>query len=148
MLAQARFHLLFEEGCLLNSYLGHTDAAIDDFQKAQRLNPLDLSQHLHWNIIAWAYLGAGRFEEAAEAAEKTRRIQPDYLPGLRLGAVTCGLLGRVDEARVHAAKMLAEQPSTTISWMCAFLAVPLQRNNKALDKYLEGARIAGVPEGN
>lgn len=133
--------------CLLNSYLGNTEIAIDHFERAQRLNPLDLSQHLNWNILAWAYLGAGRYEEAAAAAEKTRRIQPDFIPGLRLGAVTAGLLGRVDEARAHAARMLAKQPNTTISWMRAFLEVPLQRNKNAIEKYLEGARIAGVPEG-
>jgi DNA-binding SARP family transcriptional activator/TolB-like protein/Tfp pilus assembly protein PilF len=134
--------------CLIHSYLGNTDTAIDHFQKAQRLNPLDLSQHLHWNTIAWAYLGAGRYEEAAEAAEKTLHIQPDYPPGLRLSAVTCGLLGRIDEARAYTARMLAKQPNTTISWMRAFLRVPLQRNTKALEKYVEGARLAGVPEGN
>jgi hypothetical protein len=44
--------------------------------------------------------------------------------------------------------VLAKQPNATISWMRTFLAVPLQRNTKALEKYLEGARIAGVPEGN
>jgi tetratricopeptide (TPR) repeat protein len=43
--------------CLLHSYLCETEKAIDAFNRAQRLNPLDLSQHLHWNMVAWAYLG-------------------------------------------------------------------------------------------
>lgn len=133
--------------CLIHSYLGNSDTAIDHFQRAQRLNPLDLSQHLHWNTLAWAYLGAGRYEEAAEAAEKTLSIQPDYPPGLRLSAVTCGLLGRTAEARAHTARLLAKQPGSTISSMRAFLSIPLQRNVTALEKYLEGARNAGVPEG-
>jgi adenylate cyclase len=132
--------------CLLNSYLGNTDAAIENFQRAQRLNPLDLSQHLQWNTVAWAYLGAGRDEEAADAAERTLRIQPDYPPGLRLKAVTCALLGRIEEARTATARLLAKQPTTTIGWMRAFLQPPLQRNRKALDRYIEGARLAGVPE--
>ena len=134
--------------CFIHSYLGSTDTAIDHFQKAQRLNPLDLSQHLHWNAIAWAYLGAGRYEEAAEAAEKTLRIQPDYLPGLRISMATSALVGRLDEAHAYTARVLAKQPSITIAWMRAFLEVPLQRNVKALEKYLDGARLAGVPEGN
>jgi DNA-binding SARP family transcriptional activator/TolB-like protein/Tfp pilus assembly protein PilF len=132
--------------CLAQSYLGRTEAAIDCFHRAQRLNPLDLSQHVHWNIIAWAYLGAGRYEEAAEAAEKTLRVQPDYPPGLRLAAVTSGLLGRIEEARGFTARLMTRQPKSSIAWMRAFLEVPLQRNDKALESYLEGARLAGVPE--
>lgn len=134
--------------CFIHSYLGNTETAIDHFQKAQRLNPLDLSQHLHWNAIAWAYLGGGRYREAAEAAEKTLRIQPDYLPGLRVSMVTSALAGRLDKAQAHAAMVLATQPSASIAWMRAFFEVPLQRNKKTLEKYLEGARLAGVPEGD
>lgn len=132
--------------CLIHSYLGETEIAIDHFQMAQRLNPLDLSQHVHWNTIGWAYLGAGRYLEAAEVAEKTLRVQPDYPPGLRLGAVTCALLGRADEARQHTTRLLAKQPNNTLSWMRTFLEVPLGRNTKALETYLEGARLAGIPD--
>lgn len=133
--------------CLLHSYLGETETAILHFHNAQRLNPLDLSQHVHWNTIGWAYLGAGQYAKAAEAAEKTLRVQADYLPGLRLSAVTCALLGRFDEARQHTTRLLAKQPNNTLSWMRAFLEVPLRRNSKALEVYLNGARLAGVPEG-
>jgi DNA-binding SARP family transcriptional activator/Tfp pilus assembly protein PilF len=132
--------------CLLNSYLGDTDRALDDFARAQRLNPLDVTQHLHWNMVAWAYLGAGQFEEAADAAERTLRVQPDYPPGLRLKSVTSALLGRLDEARACTARMLAKQPSTSVAWMRAFLRYPLERNPQALETYLRGARLAGIPE--
>ena len=134
--------------CLIHSYLGNTDTAIDHFHKAQRLNPLDVSQHLHWNAIAWAFLGGGRYEEAADAAVATLRIQPDYIPGLRVSMVTSALAGRLDEARVHAATVMAKQPNISIAWLRAFLSVPLQRNAQAIEKYLEGARLAGVPEGS
>lgn len=133
--------------CLLHSYLGDTDRALDDFALAQRLNPLDVTQHLHWNMVAWAYLGAGRLEEAADAAERTLRVQPDYLPGLRLKSVTCALRGRLDEARACTARLLAKQPSTSVAWMQAFLKFPLERNPRALETYLRGARLAGIPEG-
>jgi tetratricopeptide (TPR) repeat protein len=102
---------------------------------------------VHWNAVAWAYLGAGRYEEAADAADRTLSVQPDYPPGLRLKAVTRGLLGRIDEARTAAARLLAKQPESSIAWMRAFLQPMLQRNPKALEAYLDGARSAGVPEG-
>jgi tetratricopeptide (TPR) repeat protein len=134
--------------CFIHSYLGIVDTAINHFQKAQRLNPLDVSQHLHWNAIAWAYLGGGRYEEAADAAVATLRIQPDYIPGLRVSMVTSALAGRLEEAQVHAAKVMTKQPNISIAWLRAFLSVPLQRNAKAMETYLEGARLAGVPDGS
>lgn len=131
--------------CLLQSYLGDSDAAIDHFARAQRLNPLDLSQHLHWNTVAWAYLAADRIQEASEAAERTLRIRPDYPPGLRLKAVTYALMGRIVEARACARLLMAKQPSTSIAWMEAFLK-PMVKNERALATYLQGARLAGIPE--
>jgi tetratricopeptide (TPR) repeat protein len=132
--------------CLVQSYLGNSDAAIEHFGRAQRLNPLDISQHLHWNAVAWAYLGSGRLQQAAEAAERTLRVKPDYPPGLRLKAVTFALLGRLDEARSCVDVLMAKQPSTSIRWMRGFLGPALARNTQALDSYLEGARLAGIPE--
>ena len=133
--------------CLLHSYLGETEKAIDAFDRAQRLNPLDLSQHLHWNMVAWAYLGAGRYTEAAEAAERTLHISPAYLPGLRLKMVTSALLGRGEEAQAALKQVLTVQPRCSIAWMRQFFKGPLQKNPKAFEVYLAAARSAGVPEG-
>jgi hypothetical protein len=72
--------------------------------------------------------------------EGTLRAHPDYPPGLRLKAVTCALLGKIEEARAATAYMLAKQPNTAIAWMRAFLQTPLQHNVKSLDTYSEGAR--------
>lgn len=133
-------------GCLVHSYLGHTQAAIESFEQAQRLNPLDQSQHLHWNTVAWAYLGAGQYREAAEAADRTLLAQPDYLPGLRLAASTHALLGETEKSEAARRRLLEVQPSCNIGWMRAFLELPLSQNRQALDRYLDGARRAGVPE--
>lgn len=130
---------------LMHSYLDNIDAALSSFHRAQRLNPLDVSQHVHWNMLAWAYLGAGRIQEAAEAAERTLRVRPDYPVGLRLKAVTCGLMGRIDEAQVCVSRLLVLQPSASIAWMEAFLT-PLVSNKKTLQTVLKGARLAGIPE--
>jgi adenylate cyclase len=133
--------------CLLHSYLCETEKAIDAFNRAQRLNPLDLSQHLHWNMVAWAYLGAGRYAEAAEAAHRTLHISPAYLPGLQLKMVTSALLGRGKEANATLKQILAVQPGFSLAWIRQFLKGPLQKNPKALEVYLAAARSAGVPEG-
>lgn len=132
--------------CFVHSYLGDSATAIEHFHRAQRLNPLDLSQHVHWNAVAWAYLGSDRIEEAHEAGVRTLNVMPAYPPGLRMKLSTSGLLGRLDEARDCVQRLVAVQPGSSVSWLSRFLAAPLQRNPRALEVYLEGARRAGLPE--
>ena len=54
-----------------------------------------------WWVMA--YFIAGRYEDAHAAADKTLRASPTYPQGLRLKVATCGLLGRVEEARTYRA---------------------------------------------
>ena len=130
--------------CLVRSYLGDSERAIDDFDRAQRLNPLDLSHHLHWNAVGLAYFSAGRYSEANDAADKTLSVGQAYPPGLRLKLVTCGILGRIDDAREYVARLRAVHPECGIAWMQEFWG-PLLRPH-VLVRYIEGARLAGLPE--
>lgn len=130
--------------CLVRSYLGDSERAIEDFSRAQRLNPLDLSHHLHWNAVGLAYFAAGRYEEASDAADRTLKVGSAYPPGLRLKVATCGLLGRTDDARRHVALLLMAHPECGIVWMQQFWGPILQP--QVLAKYIEGARLAGLPE--
>ncbi|MBR2816468.1 MAG: winged helix-turn-helix domain-containing protein [Reyranella sp.] len=132
--------------CFVHSYLGDSVTAIDHFQRAQHLNPLDLSQHVHWNAVAWAYLGDDRLEDAHDAAVRTLNVVPTYPPGLRMKLSTCGLLGRHDEARACVERLLEVQPGSSVRWLSRFLRAALQRNRHAYEIYIEGARRAGLPE--
>lgn len=132
--------------CFVHSYLGDSVTAIDHFHRAQHLNPLDLSQHVHWNAVAWAYLGNDRLEEAHDAADRTLNAAPAYPPGLRMKLSTCGLLGRQDEAQACVKRLLDVQPGSNVRWLSRFLRAALQRNRHAYEIYLEGARRAGLPE--
>jgi TolB-like protein len=133
-------------GCFVHSYLGNTQLAREHFDQAQRLNPLDVSQHLHWNAVAWAFLGGGHIEDAHDAAMRTLRIDPIYPPALRMKISTCGLLGRIEEARDPIARLLASRPGSSVSWQAQALRAPLQHNPKALATMLTGLRLAGLPE--
>lgn len=132
--------------CFVHSYLGDSVTAIDHFHRAQRLNPLDLSQHVHWNAVAWAYLGDDRLEDAHDAAVRTLNAVPTYPPGLRMKLSTCGLLGRQDEAQACVKRLLEVQPGSNVRWLSRFLRAALQRNRHAYEIYIEGARRAGLPE--
>jgi hypothetical protein len=62
-------------------------------------------------------------------------------------AVTHALVGRIDEARDYVQRVLALYPNATVSEARAFLEAPLRRNPQPLARYLEGLRLAGLPEG-
>ena len=132
--------------CLVRTYIGDLERSIDHFHKSQRLNPLDQSHHLHWNMVGMAYFAAGRYQEADTAADKTLQARPTYPPGLRLKVATCGALGRIEEGRKCMQRLLQVHPDYSIAWIEGFWAPLMQRSPSALAKYVEGSRLVGLPE--
>ena len=132
--------------CLVHTYLGECETAIDHFHRSQRLNPMDRSHHVHWNIVGLAYFVADRFAEADAAADKTLKARPTYPPGLRLKIATCGHFGRIEEGRAHVQRLLAVHPECSLAWIRDFWGPLMQRSPGALAKFIEGSRLAGLPE--
>jgi len=132
--------------CLARTYLGDCDAAIDHFHRSQRLNPLDQSHHVHWNIVGMAYFAGGRFEDADAAADKALKARPTYPPGLRLKVAACGVLGRIEEGRAHVQRLLAVHPECSLAWIREFWRPLMRRSPAALTTYIEGSRLVGLPE--
>jgi TolB-like protein len=134
--------------CGVRSYVGDARTAIEHFARAERLNPLDASHHVRWNVLGLAYLSAGDFEEVDRAADKALNAAPTYVPALRLKMVACGLLGRVEEGRACVGRLLAVHPGESIAWLQAFWGPPMRRNPNVLANIVEGARRSGLPEGD
>ena len=119
--------------------------AIEAFERAVRLSPLDPLGYLFSSGVAFAHFGAGRYEEAIDWADRSLRELPRYAASVRIKLVLCGLLGRVREARDCLARMLELQPGLTIRRVKEYAALarfPLE----LLPAYLEGLRTAGLPE--
>lgn len=125
---------------------GEAVAALEDFSRAQRLNPLDLMHHVQRVAAAFAYLVAGRYEEAADNIDRALSERPSYTPALRLKVVIYGLLRRSVEARQAAGDLLAANPHASVATIRAYWAAPLRRSPALLAKMVEGARLAGLPE--
>lgn len=136
----------WSSSCLIHSFLGNYENAIDHFYRSQRLNPLDQLHHLHWNMVGFAFFGAGRYGEADKAADNTLAVLPNYPPGLRLKLATCGQLGLTEESGKYLQRLLAVHPDCSLAWMNAFLEPLLRRNPGCLERFIEGARIAGLPK--
>jgi TolB-like protein/class 3 adenylate cyclase len=127
----------------INVYLGEHEAAIEQLEIAQRLNPLDPRRYGAWTAMAYAHFFAGRHEEASRLAEIATRQQPNYLAGLRIMMACYAVTGRLDEARASCAAVMKIVPSQRLSGDKAW--APFQRPQD-MQKLREAYRAAGMPE--
>jgi adenylate cyclase len=119
--------------------------AIEAFQRAIRLSPLD---PLRWGSavgIAFAHMVAGRYEEAIEWADQCLHEQSRSILAIRLKIICCAHLGRIEEAHCWLKRLLELQPGLTIAGWKALYAATLFAP-EILTMYVEGLRKAGLPE--
>ena len=124
---------------------GQYEAALEAGEMAERLSPRDPIMWATFAVQSFIYLLSRQFEPALEWAEKTLRHpnSAGYWPHAMMAA-SLAHLGRLDEARRQAQMMLQNVPRLTIGEL-AGLYKPT--DPKALDPYLDGLRLAGIPEG-
>jgi adenylate cyclase len=91
------------------------DLAIQAFERAMRLSPLDRLGRLFTTGIANAHLVTGEYEEALHWADQTLRLEPDYLGALLCKAIACTRIQRNEEARAIIRQVLDFQPWRTVS---------------------------------
>ena len=78
---------------------GEPDAAIERFERAMRLSPLDPEMVRMQTGMTMCHLFAGRFDAASSWAEKASREPPSFLLAFSIIAATHALAGRMDEAQ-------------------------------------------------
>ena len=129
--------LLSEMGAL-KKYLGETEEAIDWIRQAMRLSPL--RNAWMWHDMGLALITAKRFEEAIEAFSK---VDPP-LPFDDIYVAIChAQLGRIEEAKMLARKVLMARPGITVrGWATR---EPYYEASD-LEAFLDGLRKAGFPE--
>jgi TolB-like protein len=125
----------------INVYLGEHEAAIEQLEIAQRLNPLDPRRYGARTAMAYAHFFAGRYEEASKLAEIATRQQPNYLAGLRIMTACYAVTGRLDEARASYAAVMQIDPSQRLSGKAW---APFQPQD--MQKLREAYQVAGMPE--
>jgi adenylate cyclase len=120
---------------------GLMEEAIQSFERAIRLNPLDSGLLLFSYIgIGNAYVELRRFDDAIAAARKAQRLNPSHSGADRCLAAAFAHLGQNAEAREAAARVLKVDPAFTIS---GWIARGGYSNARLL---IEGLRLAGLPE--
>jgi class 3 adenylate cyclase/TolB-like protein len=128
---------LLAEYCDALGYLGRLDDAIRMGELAVRLNPSRPDWYL-WDIAAAKFL-SGKYLEALSLLEKMAEPGPAY----RLLAATYAQLGRLEEARQAASELLKINPDFSIE---RYSARAPYLDKALMAKYIEGLRLAGLPE--
>jgi adenylate cyclase len=128
-------------------YAGEHEIAIQEFQRALRLNPADPNRHLVSTGIATANLLLGRDEEAFAWAERAHGERSNFAPSLRIWAASAAFAGRSHRAREIVGKMLLADASASIAKLAHYFStvLPYQRGQD-IERLLQGLRLAGLPE--
>jgi len=119
------------------------EAAIAALERALRLSPLDPLGFINATWLAQAHLAATRFEQAIEWADRALHDQTRFIVAIRAKIVANAHLGRLDEARLNLARMLALYPGLTIATVRASAA---SFAPEFVELYVTGLRLAGLPE--
>src|SRR5215813_2094251 len=113
---------------------GLPEEAIQSFERAIRMNPVDPRLQFTFAGMAMAFIELGRFDEAIVAGKKAQRQNPSFSSTYRCLASAFAHLGRHTEAREAAARLVELDPAFTIS---AWIARGGQSNAKLM---IEGLR--------
>ena len=127
----------------VSCYRNLPDRAIEALQRAMRLSPLDPLGFLLAGALAFAYLVAGRYEDALEWADRSLRELPRYSPSVRIAVASCAQLGRIEKARYWLERLRELQPGLTIAGYKAFA---VYYPSAVVAAFVEGFRKAGMPE--
>jgi len=126
------------------AFLNRSGPAIEAFERAIRLSPLDPLGYLFAAGLAVAHAVAHHYEEAISWVDRSLQQQPRFVTPIRLRTALCAYLDRAEEAREWLGRLLELQPGLTIAKYKA--AAEVWFSPEFLAWYLAGLRKAGLPE--
>jgi adenylate cyclase len=130
-------------GGWVNAHASRPLVAIEHFHRAMRLSPVDPEKGIALSGIGMSYLMLERYGEALEWGEKALREMPNYGSSHRVVINALVHLGRLEEAKAAAARLMEAFPSYTLSLQ---RQINPWRDKVFGERYIEAMRIAGVPE--
>jgi len=124
------------------AYAGESDRAIEQFDEARRLSPVDPRGYFPLLGIATAHFFARRFDQTIRVARRILSQVPEHNIARRYLAAALAHEGRTGEAQAAMHDLLAAQPGYSL----AVAAHSRFRHAWMLDLWLDGLRMAGLPE--
>jgi len=124
------------------SFGGEPETALEHFEVARRLSPLDPRAFLTQTATASANFFLRRFEETVDWSTRVLQQKPTWVPALRYRAAALAHLGHTEDARADITQLLAHQPACTLGWLTVYKF----RHPWMQALFSEGLRLAGLPE--
>ena len=151
-LAHVRYHLAVEKNPnnslawllkgTMHAFMGQGREAVDNTQRALRLSPLDPHRYYYNSLAGTACLAAEDYEGALRHAHSSLRANRTHTSTWRVATIALWRLGRHDEARDVARKLLTLEPGLTIErYLARSPAAPFDTGKNWSDALLH----AGVP---
>ncbi len=127
----------------VNAHASRPQVAIESFHRAMRLSPLDPEKGIALSGIGMSYLMLQQFEDALGWGEQALREMPGYGSSHRV--VICALvgLGRLEEARAAARRLMEAFPTYTVSLQ---REINPWRDTAFAERYLAALSLSGVPD--
>ncbi|HKT18534.1 MAG TPA: winged helix-turn-helix domain-containing protein, partial [Stellaceae bacterium] len=129
-------------GGVMRGWAGQAEQAIDWGQRALRLSPFDGWAWSACHALTLGHFSRGEYDKAAAAAHKAVQLNPAHSISYMLLAASLAKLGRSDEAKSAAARVLELQPAFRYSKQ--FAGVDCARPLAA--SLGEALRAIGLPE--
>ena len=123
--------------------LGEGDAALSHFEQAIRISPFDPAMSAFVASAAAAHALAGHYEQALQGAQRAVQDGPNFVFSHRVLVLTLGLLGRLDEAKIAAQRMLELAPEFTVS---RYQSISPFKDSEFRERCAAIYRAAGVPK--
>jgi adenylate cyclase len=127
-----------------SAFLNRPGPAIEAFERAIRLSPLDPLGYLFAAGLGFAHAVAHHYEEAISWVDRSLQQQPRFVIPIHLRTALCAYLDRAEEASEWLGRLLELQPGLTIAKYRA--AAKVWFSPEFLGWYLAGIRRAGLPE--
>jgi len=129
---------------LTHCYLGqHTDA-VRHVERARRLSPHDPHGFFFDMALTMPFLLSGDYEISAQLGRRALHAHPGFSSTYKGLLAALGYLGLASEAAPLRERLLELEPQFSVR--DAVARSPLQREED-LERYADGLRLAGVPEG-
>jgi len=130
-------------GGWVNAHAGRPLQAIEYFHRAMRLSPLDPEKGIALSGIGMSYLMLEQYEDALRWGEQAIDEMPNYGSSHRVVISALVGLGRIEEAKAAAVRLMDAFPTYTLSLQ---RRINPWRDHAFAERYLDALRIAGVPD--
>jgi DNA-binding SARP family transcriptional activator len=124
-------------------YVGEPDIALQRLERYRELAPFDPYYSWFENLYTIAYTFKGDYEQAVIVGRRVAKTNPDFVNGYKPLIASLGHLGRVAEAKPYIDKLLSLEPGFTVQ---RFIKVYPFKKESDRERYVQGLRLAGVPE--